>query len=643
MADEKTASLLEIYKVGRLKILAGPAGLLWLLPRAQMDFDVTARRDTLNWTKGPGLPEGSIAGNQIQSVQRHGQAFVVELKSTGFGVTTLTFEAPSDAEAAEWVEIIGKIKASAAAEPAAARAAGESPAATGTPVRVTYKVGDAPPVTREFALLVIACDPRNLIGICDYSEEELAIFKELVNFTFHTTLTKVKVNPGKPQTHGVIFAPTPLDKLDGSVYAFRNESAKMFGVDVASSMEYNLVTVYQLLGSGQVWTPEHFQEVLEQQLESLEWWPFGEDYEIRTSMTTPYFDHFPAASLRSGRPWDLLDQQGRKNTLLVHASTCFESALHCWGYGELLLDNVASARRALPSDKAAPIAILGAGVSGLLFATRLKGMGYTNLQILEFTDRYGGKTHTVVEDGPYPPNSKKATVCELGTCYLSPAYAPMVKDLQTYLECNQQIDFTQADPAFRGIVTEGQLPKNFDAPFIMNFDDYVILKAVAERGQSNDLLHRFEAKIALALDLAWYGLLHPMYVGWDPPMPATRPESLQGPFGHQTLADFLAAHGLNEMVGALQYGYEVQGYGRLNDIPAYYGLLWITPPITWTILADQLDLENTPVVTAWTKGWGDLWTQIVEKQSLNITYGATTISIVRSESTEIAHTSSAQA
>jgi hypothetical protein len=206
------------------------------------------------------------------------------------------------------------------------------------------------------------------------------------------------------------------------------------------------------------------------------------------------------------------------------------------------------------------------------------------------------------------------------------------------LEGNKEIDFTLGDPAFRGIATDGQLPSNFNAPPVMDFSDYVILKAVAEMGKPNDEASRLEAQIVLAVDLATYGLLHPLYVGLDPPMPSTKPESLDGPFGQQTFLDFLRMHGLTALVGSLQYGYEVQGYGPLKCIPAYYGLLWITPPITWTILIDALPdfivellgLKKEPVVSAWTKGWGDLWKQMVEKQNLQITYNAQTTSVVRS-------------
>jgi len=40
----------------------------------------------------------------------------------------------------------------------------------------------------------------------------------------------------QPQEHGVIFAPYALEKMQGSVYGFRNESAKRFGLKVSNIM-----------------------------------------------------------------------------------------------------------------------------------------------------------------------------------------------------------------------------------------------------------------------------------------------------------------------------------------------------------------------------------------------------------------------
>jgi hypothetical protein len=114
------------------------------------------------------------------------------------------------------------------------------------------------------------------------------------------------------------------------------------------------------------------------------------------------------------------------------------------------------------------------------------------------------------------------------------------------------------------------------------------------------------------------------------PMPLKQPpDSLLS----HTFMGYLRDNLLLSLVGILQYGYEVQGYGSLERIDAYYGLTWVTPAITaailWDAWRDQRG-EQVPVVTAWTKGWGDVWKQMVTKQGLNITYSAQTTSITRS-------------
>jgi hypothetical protein len=496
-------------------------------------------------------------------------------------------------------------------------------------VKIEYRIkGDQSTVKMDCELLVVACDPRNLYNICDYTPTESGIFDKLENFTFHTTLLKVKV-PG-PQDHAVIFAPNSLEEMVGNVYGFRNESAKQFGLDKANEMAYNLVTVYQLEGS--LPTPssaKEFEKILKQQLKDIDWWPFSDEYQILKSVTTPYFDHFSNDDLKDGLPWKLLNQQGQNNTLYVHAFTCFESVLDCWAYAELMMSSVHSARLALPAKLDASIVILGAGASGLLFAVRLKRLGYTNINILESTDRYGGKTHTIVEDGPFPSGSTEKTVCELGACYLSPAYSPMTKDLKEFLEGNTQIDFAGNDSDFRGMVTEGEFPTGFKVDPVVGYTEYVLLKAEAESKLHNNKIDKAIVSIELASDLAKYALLHWEIMGDHKPMPLKPPMAFLQEHSSKTFIQFLEHHDLLALVGMLQYGYEVQGYGSLNNTPAYYGLVWITPMVTNTILLDSLGLEDKPVVTAWTNGWGDLWDQVVKKEGLSITYLAETTSIKR--------------
>lgn len=497
--------------------------------------------------------------------------------------------------------------------------------ATG-PVRVVYSRGQLKTI-KYYDLIVIACDPRNLEGICDYNSNELNLFRKLQNFTFHTTLIQVPLI--QKQGHGVIFAPYVLDKMQGSVYGFRNESAKRFGLRFSNTMTENLVTVYQLQGpSAYPYTPDQFAEILASELPTLDWWPFGTNYTVVESLTTPYFDHYSQENLQAQLPWNLLDLQGQNKTLYVHASTCFESALDCWGYANMLLADGSAARKALPANKAARIAILGAGVSGLLFSVKLKNLGYTNIELLESTDRYGGKTHTIKRDGPYPPGYFEPTYCELGTCYMSPAYDPMVADLQKYLVGNNRITFGQGNDGFRAIVTRDQLPPDFKAPLVMGYNEYCLRKAEAELGLTPGWFDDKETKADLLIELGKYIVLHKWIFGDGFPMPSTPPQEFLKEHSSKTFIEFLRYHKMDCLIGILQYGYEVQGYGTLSTIPAFYGLIWITPAIIETIIKDGLG-GNTPIVTAWSKGWGDVWDQIVSKENLKILFNVKLLSIER--------------
>lgn len=392
-----------------------------------------------------------------------------------------------------------------------------------SPVTITYTTPRGV-ATKEYELMVVACDPRNLEAVCNFNSRELAIFRQLQNFTFHTTLMSVPLT--KKQDHGVIFAPYVLDRMRGSIYGFRNESAKKFGLAVSNTMKENLVTVYQLVGPQTVpYTPAQFAEILNGEIPTLDWWPFGTNYTIKQSVTTPYFDQYSQVNLQAQYPWRYLDLQAQYNTLYIHASTCFESALDCWGYANMLFADGSHARKALPASKAAPIVIIGAGVSGLLMAVKLKKLGYNNLDLLESTDRYGGKTHTIKMDGPYPQGSTEPTYCELGTCYMSPAYDPFVADMQKYLTGNSRINFGQGNDGFRAIVTRGQLPPDFNAPLVMGYNDYAFRKAEAELGLKPGWFDDKEAQVELLLALGEYVILHKSIFKDQFPMPATPPRN----------------------------------------------------------------------------------------------------------------------
>ncbi|WP_368344484.1 FAD-dependent oxidoreductase [Pelagovum sp. HNIBRBA483] len=481
--------------------------------------------------------------------------------------------------------------------------------------------------------LVIACEPRNLRTKISYSDDEVALLSSLHNFTFHTSLLKVKVKD-RQMKHGVIFAAEPLSKMRGHIYGFRNETAKSLGLDFANSVEYNWVTVYQLFG--ETTTPpteDDFRKLLAEEIAQLSWWPFERSCDgLQETVLTPYFDHFHGDQLVNQNPWNWHKIQGDNNTIYVHAATCFESVVHCWYYINWLFEGHDGGRAIFPEDKSTSIVILGAGPSGLLTAEALKHRHYTNVRVLENTNRIGGKTHTVPVK-QYGNLGKATTLyCELGTCYLSPHYDKFVKKMHHYLDGNTQIGFGGEDGTFRGILTEGQFSEHFrktyDPPKMMPFPKYVLYKAADWLNVSPSHTTVIEDAIKAAAvnyeRLYWEYFDEAWFSGPHYPMPAEPPADFLRDYGHKSFEQFLIENHMGVLLGIMQYAYSVQGYGTLNDIPAYYGLLWITPDI---IAKAQAGDGKTTLITAWSRGWGDLWEQM--SAHLDITLNAETTHIRR--------------
>jgi len=488
--------------------------------------------------------------------------------------------------------------------------------------------------------LIVACDPRSLGNIMDLTTDEKSVFSHLQSYTFNTTLVEVTVPAGGAE-FGIYLKPQAIKAMSGTICGFRNETAKAYSLDKANGMQKNLVTIYQLRGPRhEKWNATDFRRELERVLPTLDWWPYETNFQCKDKITqfdagftTEYFDHFDAHGLAEELPWTYLNLQGKNRTFYVHASTCFESVLQCYQY----IENLFTDRKALlPTDLSAPIAIMGAGVSGLLAAYFLKKKhGYTDVTLYEITDRFGGKTVTVTEASPKPDPLDPDTACELGTCYLSPAYDDMVTDLAAYFEGNARLGFRrhplggQPDPqSFRGIVTEGQFPPAPTFPDVMDYNQFVMLKGMKEAGlkitgdPQKDYAH---FKDAMLHALKTYLKLHELIMGPKLPMPDTPPHMVLTGAESGSFYDFLKRNNLLVMTGLLEYAYSVQGYGPLAEIPAYYGLVWISGPMVRSII-DSMQSESTaPLVTYLEKGWLDVWRKMAHEFDIRTAMEATRI------------------
>lgn len=318
-------------------------------------------------------------------------------------------------------------------------------------ITITYTTPDSPsPVTATYDFLIVACDPR-FIPLSPLTPLEKKVNDSLVSSSFRTALHRA-IRPSSPQlspdsstrsdkpNYVVRFNPGILSNADGRLYAFRDEVFARSEDQTPSPNGETWVTTYQfesrsLKDRDLEQVTKEFDEKRMQALkdDSNKWLDFKPDEREKPqpeeAILVDYFPHFEEKELNDGLPWKVFDEQGRNSTLYVSSFTCFESVLHCFLYGQKLMASDTVLSR-FPEDKNARIAVVGAGPSGLLFASQhLLKRGYTNFDILEKQDRFGGKTFTFRRPAPV---GGAEVPCELGTCYLSIAYEPMFDMFREY-------------------------------------------------------------------------------------------------------------------------------------------------------------------------------------------------------------------
>lgn len=77
------------------------------------------------------------------------------------------------------------------------------------------------------------------------------------------------------------------------------------------------------------------------------------------------------------------------------------------------METISPNKQRNPFRKDARIVVIGAGPSGIHMAHMLKTMGYSNVRVLEKSNRIGGKSKSIKIDGiPH----------EMGTCFLTTQY-----------------------------------------------------------------------------------------------------------------------------------------------------------------------------------------------------------------------------
>ncbi len=254
-----------------------------------------------------------------------------------------------------------------------------------------------------------------------------------------------------------------------------------------------------------------------------------------------------------------------------------------------------AARRTTRQRDPRRVGIIGAGIGGVHAAWLLRRRGFSSVTVLERNDYVGGKVLTVEVGG---------VKHELGGCYTTPAYR-QVRALLSELGL-----YERAGVAGRNVFT----PDGTE----LSFGDWATREFRAQLSGVLGELPALGVGLFVLRDIWRYNRLHRSifgrYDGTFPPRPSERGmQKLQG-----TFLEFLERHGLQTLIPVMRLFQSAQGYGYLEEVPAFYGLLWNNPD-TMKIVIEQLTGRGRRAGADLTKaGMQSLLTEMVAKARIDV-------------------------
>ena len=202
------------------------------------------------------------------------------------------------------------------------------------------------------------------------------------------------------------------------------------------------------------------------------------------------------------------------------------------------------------------IVIIGGGIAGLTMAWLLERRGFNDIVIIEASERLGGKIYSYTHD---------EITHEMGACYTQPAYHG-IHYLMRHFGITDKI----------GVA--GRMVYR-DNGTCRPFGDDVIEQLRQALGGAWRLMPKELIGIRVLSALARYKKLHRKllgdYRGQLPPRPSSKVLSaLSIPLGA-----WLSHHKLDLLIPIFRLFQSAQGYGYLETIPAFYGLMWNKPEV----------------------------------------------------------------
>lgn len=256
------------------------------------------------------------------------------------------------------------------------------------------------------------------------------------------------------------------------------------------------------------------------------------------------------------------------------------------------------------------VIIVGAGAAGVHMASELQNRGIKCI-ILEKENRVGGKCFTIVH-GDIPH--------EMGAVYLNPEYNLPKELLRKYGLGNAFTPILgHADKdgvEVTTVHTDNHTAKHYD-----NLHAWMMAGIEEEwAGRDYSLVPNNLNKAPFLRAMRRYQEAHHEVMGkYYGTLPVRPTQDTWNKELNMTYLDWLNHHGCGAIIPLLEIVVSSQGYGYLDTLPAYYGLVWFTADLAEAFIESRRDPENaTPFFEILKGGWSRLFENMVKDDQLDV-------------------------